>query len=321
MIEQFQKVKEKPYTKMAQSQNILVLGAGELGAAMIRGLAQHQSRGNSQISVLLRGLNISSKDSNKQALLSEFHSLGVNAVAGDVVDNTQPELVKLFQPYDLIIGCVGMTAGAGIQTKISRAVCEAGVKRYIPWQFGVDYDAIGRDSAQDLFSEQLDVRDILRGQQSTEWIIVSTGMFTSFLFEPLFGVVSAERTEVRSLGSWENRVTVTTPEDIGRLTAEVVFVSPPIKNEVIFTAGDTVSYAEIADIIEQTFGPVKRIEQTVEFLERELGKTPHDAMAKYRVVFAKETGVSWNKESSFNGKRNISAQTVQEWVTGSLHKS
>jgi len=63
------------------------------------------------------------------------------------------------------------------------------VKRYFPWQFGVDYDVIGRGSAQDLFDEQLDVRDLLRGQSGTEWVVVSTGMFMSFLFEPWFGVV------------------------------------------------------------------------------------------------------------------------------------
>jgi hypothetical protein len=41
----------------------------------------------------------------------------------------------------------------------------AGVKRYLPWQFGVDYDVIGRGSAQTLFDEQFDVRDLLRGQR------------------------------------------------------------------------------------------------------------------------------------------------------------
>jgi len=54
------------------------------------------------------------------------------------------------------------------------------VKRYFPWQFGVDYDVIGRGSAQDLFDKQLDVRHLLRGQSGTEWVVVSTGMFMSF---------------------------------------------------------------------------------------------------------------------------------------------
>ena len=31
---------------------------------------------------------------------------------------------------------------------------------------------------------------LLRAQRATEWVIVSTGMFTSFLFEPDFDVVN-----------------------------------------------------------------------------------------------------------------------------------
>ena len=91
----------------------------------------------------------------------------------------------------------------------------------MPWQFGVDYDVLGKGSAQDLFNEQLEVRELLRAQRATEWIIISTGMFTSFLFEPAFGVVDLAKNTVHALGSWDTQVTVTTPEDIGMLTATV----------------------------------------------------------------------------------------------------
>ena len=91
----------------------------------------------------------------------------------------------------------------------------------MPWQFGVDYDVLGKGSAQDLFNEQLEVRELLRAQRATEWIIISTGMFTSFLFEPAFGVVDLANNTVNALGSWDTQVTVTTPEDIGMLTATV----------------------------------------------------------------------------------------------------
>jgi hypothetical protein len=106
-------------------------------------------------------------------------------------------------------------------------VLAARVARFIPWQFGVDYDVIGKGSAQDLFDEQCDVRSLLRnGEENggTEWVIVSTGIFMSFLFEEFWGVVDVKEKKwvVRALGSWENKVTVTTPEDIGRLTARIV---------------------------------------------------------------------------------------------------
>jgi len=113
-------------------------------------------------------------------------------------------------PFDTIISCTGFVAGPGTQLKIARAVLDAGVRKYVPWQFGVDYDVIGKGSAMELFDEQLDVRDILRGQEKTDWIIISTGIFMSFLFKPSFGVVEMDGTGqnglpvVRALGSWES---------------------------------------------------------------------------------------------------------------------
>jgi hypothetical protein len=119
----------------------------------------------------------------------------------------------------------------------------------------VDYDVIGRNSAQGLFDIQLDVRDLLRRQEKTEWVIVSTGMFTSFLFEKTFGVVDLDQPAVRALGDWDNSATVTTAEDIGALTVDIVFARQPrFKNEVAYTAGDTVSYGQLAEIVQRVLG-------------------------------------------------------------------
>lgn len=53
-----------------------------------------------------------------------------------------------------------------------------------PWQFGVDFEAIGRGGPLDIFDAQLDVRELLRSQDKTEWVVISTGMFMSYLFNP-----------------------------------------------------------------------------------------------------------------------------------------
>jgi len=71
--------------------------------------------------------------------------------------------------------------------------------------------------------------------------IVSTGMFTSFLFEPAFDVVNLDRRTVHGLGGWETKVTVTTPADVGKLTTEILLAEPRIVNEVVYLAGDTIS--------------------------------------------------------------------------------
>lgn len=176
---------------------------------------------------------------------------------------------------------------------------EAGVKRFFPWQFGVDYDVVGRGSAQDLWDEQLDVRDLLRSQDQTEWVIVSTRLFMSFLFEPSFGVVELDEDKkggiVRALGSWDNKVTVTTPADIEKLTTMTVFEEPRFRNQVVYTAGETVTYRRVAEIVDEVVGSengVRREVWTVESLEKEFEEqrdSKEETMAKYRVVFCSWT--------------------------------
>jgi uncharacterized protein YbjT (DUF2867 family) len=295
--------------------SILVLGAGELGMSVLRHLARGvDSSSGTTITVLLRHSSINSEAPSKQREIAELRSLDVRFLAGDLADPTT-DLPALFKGYRTVIGCTGFVTGRGFQLKLARAVLEAGVKRYFPWQFGVDYDVIGRGSAQDLFDEQLDVRDLLRSQDRTEWIIVSTGMFTSFLFEPSFGVVNLAQNTVHALGSWDTAVTVTTPEDIGALTAEIYFAEPPIVNSIVYTAGDTVTYAQLADILDATLGrKVQRVEWSLPELKDELAKDPADAVKKYRVVFAEGKGVAWDMGKTFNAQRGIGVVGIERWA-------
>ncbi|TVY88075.1 Isoflavone reductase-like protein, partial [Lachnellula willkommii] len=262
--------------------SILVLGAGELGSPILTSLAAAAKRpSTTTLTVLLRPQTISNPSTRKAAELDGFRALGISFLPGDIATSSVPDLVALFKPYDLIISCLGFASGPGSQFKICTAVLEAGVSRYVPWQFGVDYDVIGRGSAQTLFdgilpsAQQLDVRDLLRAQSATEWVIISTGMFTSFLFEPSFGVVDLSAGIVRGLGGWDNKVTVTTPGDIGKLTAEIVFAEPRIRNQVVYTAGETISYGELAGLVESVTGKnVKREEWSVEAMKARLMEDP-----------------------------------------------
>lgn len=206
---------------------------------------------------------------------------------------------------------------------MARAVLAAGVRKYIPWQFGVDYDVIGRGSGQDLFDEQLDLRDLLRAQSATSWVVVSTGMFTSFLFEPWFGVVESPAdgggiVAVRALGSWENGVSVTSPEDIGRVTARVVF-DDGIRDMVVFSAGDTVTYQRLADVVEEVVGqPVKREAWTLDYLRDRLRQDPENVVVKYRVVFAEGRGLMWKMEDTINHKWNMQLEDVRTYALAHL---
>lgn len=302
------------------SQNILVLGAGELGLPVLRNLAlKAKGVDGAKISVLLRESAITSSAPNKQKDIAEIRALGIEIVAGDLIKSSIDELAALFARYDTVIGCAGYAAGIHTPMKLARAALQARIPRYFPWQFGVDFDVIGRGSPQDIFDAQLDVRELLRSQDQTEWVIISTGMFMSYLFEPEFGVVDLQNNAVHALGSLDTAVTLTTPDDIGALTAEVVFTQPRIRNEIVFLAGDTVTYGEVADKLQAALGRTfSREEWTEQYLLDELARDPQNMMRKYRAAFAQGRGVAWDKSGTFNQQRGIPVTDVASWINANL---
>ena len=303
-----------------KSRNILVLGAGELGMPVLRNLARRAKNiDGAKISVLLRQSAVESEVPAKQRDISAIRASGIEIVLGDLVSDSIDALAFLFSRFDTVIGCAGYAAGIDTPMKLAKAALQSAIPRYFPWQFGVDFEAIGRGGPQDIFDAQLDVRELLRSQNKTEWVIISTSMFMSYLFEPEFGVVDLEKSEVHALGSLDTAVTLTTPDDIGVLTAEIVFFEPTMRNEIVFLAGDTVTYSQVADKLEAALGrPFKRSVWSVPFLLEQLASDPKNMMRKYRAAFAIGRGVSWDKRGTFNDRQGIPVTDVSALIDADL---
>ncbi|WP_349427819.1 aromatic alcohol reductase [Microbacterium sp. LWS13-1.2] len=271
------------------------------------------------VSVLLRPSSLSSTAPEKRRDIAEIRSLGVEIVQGDLVECSIDELASVFANYDTVIGCTGFAAGIETPMKVAHAALGAKIPRYFPWQFGVDFEVIGRGSPQDIFDSQLDVRELLRSQDETEWVIISTGVFMNYLFEPGSGMVDLPNDTVNALGGLDTAVTVTTPEDIGVLTAEILFTEPRIRNEIVYLAGDTITYGELADTLEAVLErPFERVEWTVPLLLDELADDPDNMTKKYRAVFAQGRGVAWDKADTFNARRAVPVTTLRNWIEENL---
>jgi len=303
-----------------ENTSILILGAGELGMPVIRNMAKKaKNYNNVKVTLLLREATINSEDPDKRKNVTEIRELGVELLAGDL-SASSAELIDIFRNYDAVVSCTGYGTGAGgFQLKLANAVLDAGVKRYFPWQFGVDFEEIGRGSAQDLFDEQLDVRELLRSQSATRWVIISTGMFTSYLFEPFFGILDLENKSINAIGGWDTAVTLTTPDDIGRLTAEIFFTEPQIENEIVYIAGDTITYRDLVDIAESLSG--QKYERTLSDMGEitdDLKNDPDNFVKKYRSIFGAGKGVSWPLENTFNGKKGIPTTSAKQWAKDNI---
>ncbi|KAI1444923.1 NAD(P)-binding protein [Annulohypoxylon stygium] len=300
---------------MPSPPSILILGAGELGTSVLEALAAHPKRGSAKIAVLLRKSTIETQDPEKRKQNAYLESLGASLEPGDLANDDIAQLAAMFKRFHTVVSCSGFGLPAGTQLKLTRAALEAGVKRYVPWQWGIDYDVVGAGSAQDLFDEQLGVRTLLRGQNGTEWVIVSTGLFMSFLFKPEFGVVDLKGRKLRALGGWEKRLSVTTARDIGRVAAEVVLDPREGERGVVYVAGDTVSYRQVAQLVKVRFGGEWTEEVwDEEFLKGKLRESPDDGMLKYTNVWAVGKGVAWDIESTVNKKRGIEMQGLESYL-------
>ena len=298
--------------------------AGELGLPIIESLCTHpQRKENASVTVLLRG--DATQDPNptnpkRHRLATTIEAKGAHVIFGNLDEESEDELALVFAGYSHIVGASGMYYSEGTQLKIAKAVLRADVDRYFPWQYGMDYDVIGRGSPQELFDEQLDVRDLLRSQSKTQWVIVSTGLFMPFLFNPAFGVVGEGKRHITALGSWDNEITVTMPDDIGKTIAELIWVDTDIQG-VVYIAGETATYEKVARHIEKSIGSViKRELATIEQLEAERVADPWNEMKRYRATFAHGKGVAWTMEKAYNVRKGMKFRDISQYLTEEMER-
>jgi hypothetical protein len=293
----------------------LLIGAGELGTAFLPHLSALPN-----IDLTL-GIRTPSK-------YSQLAGPNVTLTALDLT-SPSPELSATIAAYDIVISATGYAQSPGAVTKLAQEVLEAGRLRkqagkgrlwFFPWQWGVDYDIIGDgEGLMPLFGEQQAIRDLLRAKAAEShvtWTVVMTGIFMSFLFEQFWGIVERNqgRITVRALRDWEHKVTVTDVADIGKVLARILAGDVEAEDRAVHIAGDTVSYAQLADVVERVVArKVEREQWSIADLKTELEKDTENTVKKYRLVFARD-GVWWNKEVSINHELQIPCIDVETYA-------
>ena len=99
------------------------------------------------------------------------------------------------------------------------------------------------------------------------------------------------------------------------MTAEIVYDPRGISKQVVFVAGDTVSYKDVADLVEKRFGGEwKRELWDLPTLNQRLKDNPQDGMVKYQNVFGAGKGVAWDMADTVNAQRGMKMQTVEAYL-------
>lgn len=84
---------------------------------------------------------------------------------------------------------------------------------------------------------------------------------------------------------------------------------------MVYVAGETFSYVQLAETVQRHLGrDVERILWDVDWLRSEVAAHPDDVMRRYRLAFARDTGVAWDKDLTFNAIQEIAVTGVLEWL-------
>jgi hypothetical protein len=131
---------------------------------------------------------------------------------------------------------------------------DAGVKRFLPCPFGFDVRGarrLGRAVASIQRAVEKQTALTLCGMDYT---VISCGVLTEHLFSPMAGV-DVQRGVVYAPGGVDTVVTTTSLDDLSRLLPEIL-LSPSSRNKHVDLASATLTYRDIARIVEQVTGKV-----------------------------------------------------------------
>ena len=282
--------------------NVLVTGYGRVGKHVLAALTDPEFASPArtpQVKAFVLVRPASLNDPSKRAVVDQFAARGVTVVEGDLSQGAAA-LTPLLQSHGIhtVVSVVGGGPQVDYQFQLLEAAKAAGVRHFIPSDFGSDYDNIPRDSAvyDFLVKPKLPVHEAVK-KSGLDYTFIATGWFAEILFGmPLMGVDAKTRT-VTAPGSFNTTTTVTALADIGRLTAAAL-VDPAARNQQLYF-GTRYTYEQIAQALEQATGDkVTRNVRSAADMEAALASNPQDVGTRF-VAGLLKVGNSWSDSTTY----------------------
>ncbi|KAI0250538.1 NAD-P-binding protein [Lactifluus subvellereus] len=250
---------------MSGYKNFAVVGAGATGSFLVRQLLKDKAAGTlNEVIVLTRQTTFDGDArvipvdySNKQSIK--------DALAG----------------VDVIISTIS-SAALGVQAAIAEAAKEAGVKLFVPSEFGVS-----SEGSPTFFGAKTSVRSQLRAL-GLPYALFYTGPYADWVWQSALDLdTTSGRVSVG--GDGDKYISFTSRPDIARYVSYVLTHLPveQLENRSFRLAGDTKSFNEIFKAYEAKTG--KKLEVTyipVSELDARLASNPQDFAAFLHKVLA-----------------------------------
>ncbi|KKY14748.1 putative isoflavone reductase family protein [Diplodia seriata] len=228
---------------MAQQslKNVLVVGAGgNVARSAIKALLQE----NFTVTGLTRDSSTATLPDGVRHLRSDFSG---------------PSLVEAFQGQDAVISTVSSITPAGalsIQKSLIDAAIAAGVKVFIPSEFGVDTSDRSAPEKIPFLADKIDTVDYLRTQQDKiSWTVLCTGAIFDWGFNiPGFGGWNLAARTVTIFDGGDIPYEATNLDQVGRAIAKILKKPELTKNQHVYVNSFTVTQNEILRALEKSTG-------------------------------------------------------------------
>lgn len=249
------------------------------------------------------------QDEKKKAQIDSFVAKGAKLAYGDV--NDPASLVAPLKGIDLVVSALGGESlhGSSGESNLVHAAKSAGVKRFVPSQFGVDIHDLTVGAVPFLDTK---VKTLLELQKvGLDYIIVSTNVWTDYvlgmnffgwnIFEGSEGMLPNDGNEFVSSTlflanlpyapfAFVSLVSFTTLHDVPYLAIPAL-VDPALKNAHVRIAADTLTWNQVADAVDQTLNKkitrkyfnTQQIDDLMAGITNPLGKFGYWLLRQYQV--------------------------------------
>ncbi|KAI0302960.1 NAD-P-binding protein [Russula brevipes] len=249
--------------------NFAIVGAGTTGSFVVRQFLEDKAAGIvNQVVVLTR-------EGSKKTIDGDATVIPVDY-------SNKESIMRALTDIDVVISTIASSA-LDLQIGIAEAAKEAGVRLFIPSEFGGSTEG----KTEGMFGRKARIHSQLKAV-GIPYALFFTGPYADFLWAQ-FVSLDVTRGKVSVGGDGNKQVSFTSRSDIARYLSYVLTHLPPeqLENRTFTIAGDTKSFNEIFKEYDAKTG--KKLEVTyvpVSDLEARIAANPQDFVAFVHKVWA-----------------------------------
>ncbi|PYH40394.1 aromatic alcohol reductase [Aspergillus saccharolyticus JOP 1030-1] len=253
---------------------ILVGGGGSLGSVLLKSLLSEPAF---KVTVLAR-------ESSKARA-----SLPSAAKVITIADSyPQEDLVKAFEGQDAVVNAITSFSVAE-QLKFIDAAITAGVKRFVPSEYGLDNNTPAAQELSPVFKDKGLVQEYLRSKESSglTWTAIACGMWLGWSMRNNFLGLDYPNRTITFTDEGTGKFSTTTLSNTALALNRILLNPSSTANQIVFTSDFATSQKELVETIERLTGEhwQRKSIQTTELIPQlKAAWAQGDALAGYGLI-------------------------------------